>query len=210
MADRRRDRRKRPARSAPFRAPRKRFLVVCEGAVTEPEYLESVSRRMRNALVEIHVEGGLGVPLALVRKAIALATAARTRAKREHDDNLEFDQVWCVHDVDDHPNLNDARQLAAANGVLLAVSNPSFELWLLLHFRPSPGQRNRNDVRKMLGKFIVGYDKHVAEAMDDLWANYETAVKRSKKLDEEAHKAGEDGRNPTTGVHRLSEAIRNG
>jgi hypothetical protein len=45
------------------------------------------------------------------------------------------DEVWCVFDVDEHPKLAEARDQANANGIQLAVSNPCFELWLLLHFQ---------------------------------------------------------------------------
>ncbi len=46
------------------------------------------------------------------------------------------DSIWCVFDRDDNSNevLLRAKQSAQKEGYHLAYSNPSFELWLLLHF----------------------------------------------------------------------------
>jgi RloB-like protein len=46
----------------------------------------------------------------------------------------EFDEKWCVVDTDEF-DLDDAARIAAEKSVHLAVSNPCFELWLLLHHR---------------------------------------------------------------------------
>ncbi|MFF3852975.1 RloB family protein [Micromonospora sp. NPDC002575] len=50
----------------------------------------------------------------------------------------EVDECWCVFDVEwpqNHPYLDEAVRLAARHGIRLAISNPCFELWLILHFR---------------------------------------------------------------------------
>ena len=46
------------------------------------------------------------------------------------------DSIWCVFDRDDNSNevLLRAKQSAQKEGYHLAYSNPSFELWFLLHF----------------------------------------------------------------------------
>ena len=48
----------------------------------------------------------------------------------------EGDSIWCVFDRDDNSNevLLRAKQSAQKEGYHLAYSNPSFELWFLLHF----------------------------------------------------------------------------
>jgi hypothetical protein len=73
------------------------------------------------------IDPSSGVPLTLVEKAVA---------RRKTDP--EIDQCWCVFDVEwprNHPNLDRALQLADAEGINVAVSNPCFELWLILHFQ---------------------------------------------------------------------------
>lgn len=205
MASNRRCRERRPARGAPRYTVRRRLLVVCEGAVTEPDYLRGLERWARNHTVQIDIPLDHGVPLTLVRRAEALADQARSAAKREDDAFLAYDEVWCVFDIDEHPNIDDARQLARARGIQLAVSNPCFEIWILLHFRESPGARHRHDLRRMVGQNLPGYDKHldfarVAPGLDD-------AVRRAQRLDRDAQDEGEPGRNPSTGAYRLVESI---
>jgi hypothetical protein len=41
-----------------------------------------------------------------------------------------------------------------------------------------------------------------------LYAGYNGALKRAKALDREAKRHSAPGRNPTTGVHRLTESIK--
>jgi hypothetical protein len=132
--------------------------------------------------------------------------AAAAEAARERDDNLAFDSVWCVFDIDVHPHVGEAKEMARDNGIDLAVSNPCFELWLLLHFRDNPGMQDRGKLGKMLTEFVPEYDKHVDYAT--YAAGYAQAVARSARMDQAAENDGESGRNPTTGVYRLTEVIR--
>jgi hypothetical protein len=105
-------------------------VIFCEGEASEPDYINAVKRLPQvqlNTAVNIEIDPGQGVPLTLVERAVA----------RQLDDD-EVDECWCVFDVEwprHHPNLDRALQLANTNGIHLAVSNPCFELWLILHFQ---------------------------------------------------------------------------
>lgn len=202
----RRDRERRPARRAARLDPKPTILVLCEGTVTEREYLDGFKTWCRNPRVRVEYGPSGATPRTLVREAKARKRAAEDEASRERDDNLAYDEVWCVFDVDEHPEIGDARQMARDNGIELAVSNPCFELWLLLHLRGSPGAQHRDHVRRMLEKLLPGYDKHVD--FTALAAGYSEASGTARKLDEHAIADGEDGRNPTSGVYRLTESIR--
>lgn len=182
--------------------------MLCEGQNTEPQYLLGFKRWCRNPLVEVVVDPGHGVPLTLVRRAKDARLDAEHRAARERDDNVAYDEVWCVFDVDDHPNLDQACQMARDNGIEVALSNPCFELWLLLHFRDGPGMQGRRDIARLLRKHVSGYDKRVDFV--EYQPGYGAAADRARRLESEARAAGEDGRNPTTGVHRLTESVRVG
>jgi hypothetical protein len=152
------------------------------------------------------IEPGAGAPRALVEKAKQRKQEAEAEVKRQRDQNLAFDQVWCVHDTDDHPRLEEARVMARDNGIELAVSNPSFELWLLLHLRDNPGAQHRNHLVRILKQLVPGYNKHVEFAR--FAPGYHDAVERARALDKLADEDEEPGRNPTTGVWRLTESIR--
>ncbi len=200
------NRSRRPARRAPFKEVKPLLLVVTEGEVTEPEYLAGFVRWCANPRVHVVVEPGAGVPKTIVESAKRLKQEAEARARGEKDDNLRYDEVWCVFDVDDHPALNDARQIAESQALRLAVSNPCIELWLLLHFQDQPGLKRRDQVVSLLKKHLPSYDKHVD--FRDYQALYDQAEQRAKRLEEECNRSGEDGRNPSTGFWKLTLSIR--
>ena len=179
---------------------------MTEGEVTEPEYLKGFAKAAKNPRVEIEVVGAAGVPMTVVKMARDKKKDAARDARRERDDNLRYDEVWCVFDCDDHPKLADARQMARDNGLELAVSNPCIELWLWLHFAEQPGMRHRHDLQRMMKQHLPAYDKHVEYA--DYAERYADATRRARRLDEQAEADSEEGRNPTTGVWRLTESIR--
>jgi hypothetical protein len=201
-----RDRERRPARRKPFKESKPIILIVTEGKVTEPEYLDGLARAFKNSRVKIEVVGGAGVPKTIVEAAKDRKKEAEKRARRERDENLLFDEVWCVFDVDEHPNIPDAKQMARDNGIEIAISNPCIELWLWLHFAEQPGMQHRDNMQSMLKQHIPNYDKHAEYS--DCAAGYDAAVKRAKQLDKNATADNDDGRNPTTGVWRLTESIR--
>lgn len=202
-----RDRRRRPARRPAFRKPKPITLVVTEGEVTEPQYLNGFAAWLKNPRVEVQVIGGVGVPRTIVEVAKSRKKQAERSARREKDDNLKYDEVWCVFDVDEHPNISDAKQMARDNEIRLAISNPCFELWLWIHFEDQPGMQHRHAMQRLLSTKISGYDKHV-DFERDFIAGYDAAVFRAKRLEEGAEADNDEGRNPTTGLWRLTESIR--
>ncbi|MBN1912122.1 MAG: RloB domain-containing protein [Pirellulales bacterium] len=201
-----RDRKRRPGRRPAFREPKPTILIVTEGKVTEPEYIEGFRKAFRNTRVRVEIAKGRGVPRTLVETAKELKKEAKDRARQEKDEFLEYDSVWCVFDIDDHPAVGEVKEMARDNGIDLAISNPCFELWLLLHFTDNPGMQDRTTMRDRLKKFVPGYRKHVDYATYS--AGYEKAVKRAAQMDDVAEEAGEPHRNPTTGVYKLTELIR--
>ncbi|RMI04597.1 RloB family protein [Cellulomonas triticagri] len=112
------------ARGAPRREPGRRFLVVCEGQ-TEKAYFTYVQRVLREGVTVQAVVGKRSDAVAVVSQA---AKARESRA--------DFDEVWAVVDHDGRTaRVEEARALAAKRGVRLALSNPSFEVWLVWHLR---------------------------------------------------------------------------
>ncbi len=201
-----RDRERRPARRVPYKDSKPVILIITEGKVTEPEYLDGFARATKNPRVRIEVVGDAGDPKKIVEFAKDRKTEAKEEAQRQRDDNLCYDEVWCVFDVDEHTRTPDAIQMARDNEIEVAMSNPCVELWLWLHFADQPGMQHRHDLQRMMKQHISSYDKHVDYS--DYSAGYDEAVKRASRLDKAAKAANEAGRNPTTGVWRLTESIR--
>jgi hypothetical protein len=193
-------------RRGPTRQPKHRILVVCEGKKTEPLYFKHFQHHVRNQRVHVEPIGPAGVPMSVVETAIELRAEAERDAKREHDDNLLWDQVWAVFDIDDHPNVDRAKELAKSRGISLAISNPCFELWALLHFADTRRHTERTKLREELKKYLPDYEKQLA--FERLHRTYSEAVQRARALDEEATHLDDHGRNPTTYVYLLTEMIR--
>lgn len=193
-------------RRRPFREVKRRILIVCEGIVTERHYFNDL-RIQTKSLVELQIEPG-GTPRTLVERAVDLKKSAEKDAKRGKDENLKFDAVWSVFDVDEHPFLAEARQQACENGIKVAVSNPCFELWALLHFQVQHAHIERHEVQRLCRQYMPGYEKRLP--CQTLLAEYSEAVRRSEELERWHHTRDTDGDNPSTGVHRLTEEIIKG
>jgi hypothetical protein len=137
-------------RKTAIRPERKTVVVFCEGEASEPDYINGLKRLPNirgNTSINIEIATERGVPLTLVRLAI----------DRAADD--EVDECWCVFDVEwpkNHPNLKAAIALAKNHGIRVVVSNPCFELWLLLHFEDQTAFMNTCDAesrsRKLDGR----------------------------------------------------------
>jgi hypothetical protein len=202
MPSNRRGRMKQEARRKPFRSPKRRLLVVCEGENTEPQYIRGLERFLRDATLSIEIPPERGDPKKLVQVAKTFNSAAIQDARRSGDDNVRFDEVWCVFDRDDHERFDAACQMAKDNLFRLAVSNPSFELWLLLHFQDNPGAQHRDRIKHMLRGKIHDYDKAVEFKMFNAGLN--DAGARAKRIGDHAREDGENlYANPSTSVFLL-------
>ncbi|MFI6072805.1 RloB family protein [Actinoplanes sp. NPDC051343] len=188
--------------------PRKTLLVFCEGARTEPEYLDALRRlpEVRNAAaVDIRIDRNSAgfKPLGLVRAAIA----AREKAIREEG---EVDEFWCLFDVEwphTHPGLREAVALAADHGICLAISNPCFELWLALHFADQAAWLDNDGARRLRRRHDGQADKGLAA--DIYMPNRAAAATRAAKLERSRARNGTrlPDNNPSSGMHLLIGSV---
>ena len=183
--------------------PRKRILIVCEGEKTEPGYLKTLRIEEKIHLLEIEVVEAAGVPKTLVECAVSKKREAERAGRR--DPTMKYDEVWCIFDVDAHPNLPEALQQARDNGVHVALSNPCFELWVLLHFQEQTAWIDRHSAQSACRGHIPGLRKDISYV--DLKDRYQEAVGRARRLDERQRRDGQHGENPTTWVYLLTERL---
>lgn len=192
-------------RRKPIFDARLRVLIVCEGIVTEKEYFEAFRRRIR-AAINVIVDDNGGTPKTLVERAVSEKRKAAERAHRDGDSGSAYDEIWCVFDIDEHPFVQDARVQAAAHKIKLAITNPCFELWFLLHFRDQTAYIDRQELQSVCREFIPGYRKSApAHVLDP---RYDSAVERAARLEARNKRDGEPDRNPSTNVHVLLERLR--
>jgi RloB-like protein len=196
-------------RTVGVRRIRKTLLVFCEGERTEPEYLNALKLQpaiREVAAVEIRVaQAGSGaVPLTLVRRAVD----ASSKALAEND---EIDEFWSVFDVEwpvNHPNLAAAIALAEANGINLAISNPCFEVWLILHLQEHSAWLDNDKAVKLRRRLDQSADKGFDPAK--YMPHVSTASGRAAKL-EERHRRDSTSfpnDNPSSGMHRLIASVQ--
>lgn len=130
------------------RKPNKSFLLVCEGENTEPIYFEELRKALDLGanLVEVDVHPPSQTGHTDPKGLIAAALSAQDRRKKEAKKSpvlAEYNEVWAIFDTEGlgHPRneqLGEAAETARANDISLAISRPSFEVWFLLHTKPSP------------------------------------------------------------------------
>jgi hypothetical protein len=168
--------------------------------------VDSFAKLSENRLVEVKINNQSGVPLTLVNRAIELREEANELARLLKDATQKFDEIWCVCDVDDHPHLDAARTLASQNDIRLAISNPCFEIWVLLHFLDHTAYIDRRILKRRVKKFLPKYEKSIRA--EDLSLGYEVAVDRARRLENRHVRNRSTTDNPSTGVYRLTERIR--
>ncbi|GAB4496920.1 MAG: hypothetical protein OHK0052_07630 [Anaerolineales bacterium] len=179
------------------RPERKRFLIVCEGEQTEPNYFKAFRV---NAVVEV-VGAGM-VTTSLVAEAERLANQA--------DNNNRYDQVWVVFDKDSCSNQDFNRAIEDAHklGFFVAYSNEAFELWYVLHFNYMDSALHRSQYIEILTQHLWRtYQKNDPLLYETLLARQETALRNAKKLLEtyQPHNPATD--NPCTTVHLLVDEL---
>jgi hypothetical protein len=162
----------------------------------------------KDPLVQVEIDSQGDVPVKLVERAVKRKSQADLKAHRLQDEFLRYNEVWCVFDVDEHSHLAKVRDQAQRNDIHLAISNPCFELWALLHLSDHTAFVTRKEAKSLLLRHLPRFRKALPFAR--LHPGYLTAVRRAKELDRQREKANDPGGNPSTGVHRLTERIREG
>lgn len=117
-------------RGEPFRDARL-FVIACEGAKREKEYFEKLVEGHQRIKVRVLApdedEPGYSAPKWVLDRAVQYT---------EEFGLAEEDQLWLVMDTDRWPT-GELRAIiehvAAASSWHMALSNPCFEVWLILH-----------------------------------------------------------------------------
>jgi hypothetical protein len=202
------------AQRSPFarnRTPRiigKKFIIVCEGK-TEYNYFRAIRISLKLRTIQIDIANpGASDPRSIVNEAIQ-----KKAANQKEYGWTEGDTAWAVFDGDEHiqgnrNNWNDAKQRADAHGIKLAISNPCFELWFLLHFQDQNANLHRDDARRSLTKHLPDYAKGGNYYPAPLEAGTAQAIVRAEALANRIEREGWDQyTNPCTGIYSLVAAL---
>lgn len=112
----------------------------------------------------------------------------------KNDIDVELgDKCYCVFDSDpqSNPNINEAFSLVRGynhKGLECIFSNPSFEIWFILHYRKAPYGKNADEIKKMVKELVKDIEPEYKETTDIfniLIDKRERALKESIRLHNE-------------------------
>ncbi len=202
------------ARPEPFREKRKAILIALEDQQSPRLYFEGFQRELRGHRIVIMAPWKGSAPKSVVEAAKEARDECQSRADKDLED--PFDEVWVVFDTEGPENVPRIR---AARGAIeqarnlkfrTAVSNPSFEYWLLLHFEWSvktiaDGVAARGLLRKHFAEYDKGTDCYT-QARDHV----PKAIRNAKRVFAERHQGSSHHPcdcHPCTEVFRLVESL---
>jgi hypothetical protein len=193
------------------REPKRRFIIYCEGAKTEPNYLAALRRSCSGALIEVETIPGAGVPFTIAESAADRSRKLGLSTKRRKVLNSfeEGDQVWAVFDRDEHPRFNEAVALCEKNRVGIGRSNPCFEVWLILHLEEYDKPDGRHAVQAYLRSIRPEYEPDGAKTPNcaDLVTRVDQAERRAEAQLIRRESEGSPYGPPSTTVGCLIRAI---
>lgn len=157
--------------------PKKFFIVATEGECTEAIYFEAL-RPPRDAAIQIKVlptKKGKSDPKGVL---------ARLKVYDREAGSGERDELWLVIDRDSWSEAALDEVVAAIVDLPkyhLALSNPCFELWLVLHRRDSAGE-NCAQLGEVLRNELGAYDKSDYD-VEALKPGIPIAIRRARQMD---------------------------
>jgi hypothetical protein len=184
------------------------ILIVTEGKETEPKYFSGLRNHLKLSSVEVKIMKAGGTDaLSIVDYAIDKRKERKLAAK--HECTVPYDSVWAVFDTeraDTNPKLKEALNKAGVHKINVALSNPCFEFWLLLHdvFTTAPFINCDDVIRCIKRKYVPNYQKNNIP-MGTYIPKIPTAVHNAEQCQNHHNAAGTDimDRNPSTKVHLL-------
>jgi hypothetical protein len=173
----------------------KLIIIASEGTNTEKKYFDDLVEeyRVKNIHVEVlpRIEGGSD-PQNVIK--------VLDNFRKHYSLRLGYDELWLVIDVDRWGNkkLAEAGSLCTQKNYGYAVSNPCFEIWLLLHIK-SLDEYSKDELQKLkenkranknartyleleIVSLIGSYNKSDLDTSEYI-KNVKTAISRAKKLD---------------------------
>lgn len=136
---------------------RKLFVIAVEGEKTEPQYFALFNDGQKQSVIRVRCLKGR-------HNSSPPQVLKRMKGHLRQEGLRSSDEAWLVVDKDRWTDeqlalLHEWAQEKNNHG--LALSNPSFELWLLLHFEDGAGLASSRDCSNRLKRHLPGYDKGI-------------------------------------------------
>ena len=188
-----------------------KLLISCEGTKTEPMYFRSYF----NELVKSHKISALSFIIAKHKHTNPSGVLEDLLSYNENTETYKnFKHKWIVIDRDEErtnggghtlQDYNNAINRANHLGIEVAFSNPSFEIWFLLHYQYRNTAINRDLLIQELKKTIC-YEKNDPNMFETLLSNQSTAIRFAEKLDADCN-LDKGNCNPSTSVYKLVKIL---
>jgi hypothetical protein len=163
-----------------------RWLFVCEGSQTEPNYIKNLIdhyNKINNKKITYKIVGAGKNTVSLIRSVEDFYIYIDDLRSEE---NLIFGKIFTVFDKDSFKKeqFNNAIFESGKRCYITLWSNECIELWFLLHFDYLDSNISRTEYFKKLSKALGGnYDKtgNIFEKLDND-KNIKFAIENAKKL----------------------------
>ena len=187
--------------------PGRNLLIVCEGAETEPNYFLALRSYLKLTTVQVMIESRGGAPISIVQRAEQIVTQRKKEFRAQKTTAKAFEEVWCVFDVEnihDNPSFLEAVRKADEQKFSLAISNPAFEFWYILHFEHTTRPfANGSELKDHLRRLHLPTYSESRPVFSELIDRTTLAIRRSSTILEKHPQGRERFPNPSTYVHLL-------
>jgi len=201
------------------RSQRLLVIIACEGAKTEKNYFEAIFQKLRNEQ-RIATTSHIIVPHQHTNPTGVLNDLLSYR-DRVGNTYKQFEEKWIVIDRDEERtnggghtvlDFNAAIQRAHQMHIDVAYSNPSFELWYLLHFfYYNTGIERDHVIDRLEGSDCLGspYNKNDSQMFIKLESRLADAIRNAERLDTNVNESGTPAAyaNPNTTVYKLVKTL---
>ena len=166
------------ARKKGFKNTRKKIVIATEGEKCEPNYFEALKSKSKQ---------NINIELLPTTKGFSSPDHVFTRLqqfKAKHQLDPE-DQCWLIADVDrfqKQGTLQKAVRDCQEFGYFFAVTNPCFELWLLLHLENPQGAQSCSFYKRRLSQLLKPHGAGKNHGVFFM-PHVEKAVERARILD---------------------------
>lgn len=170
------------------------YVIATEGQETEKLYFSNMFRRKNIRMPILSTKKGNSSPEKVIKRLNTY------KSKYSASPN----ELWLVIDRDSWSEklLTEIEKECVRKGFNLAISNPSFELWLLLHQKNPKQPLTAKDCEKELKKLIIGYKKSKFD-IECIESDIRLAIQHAKNLDNDKNMQAP----PSTKVFKLVEML---
>lgn len=187
----------RAKRSAATRSRYRRYLIVCEGSKTEPNYFYEFLRNLGRSNINV------SIPRDHNTSPSKLLYQAKSIIRKDGD----FDYAFLVTDRDEFEDFVAAKhaadQIKSSPKIQFIYSDPCFEVWLIFHYEPIDRPISRIEALEILRGHIPNYDKGQEGIGDLLFPLTDRAVYNSKAVFRRCEETGATC--PSSLVHKIIE-----